>query len=77
MTTNPTKSTQDSETIWTFEFGVETADVYADGNDPVALLKQVLHNVPIITGLNETADITVPMIDTVNNINTWCSVVDA
>ena len=32
MTTNH-KSTQDSETVWTFEFGVETADVYADGND--------------------------------------------
>tara|TARA_B100000085_G_scaffold224414_1_gene209769 strand:+ start:4991 stop:5479 length:489 start_codon:yes stop_codon:yes gene_type:complete len=77
MTTSPVKSTEDSNSIWTFNFGVETADVYANGNDEVGLLKDVLHNVPIITGLNETASITVPMIDTHNTANTWCYIVEA
>ena len=73
MTTNPTSSTIESNTVWTFKFGVETADVYANGDDAVGLLKEVLHNVPIITGLKETASINVPMLDTQKNVNTWCS----
>ena len=60
-----------------FKFGVETADVYANGDDAVGLLKEVLHNVPIITGLKETATIDVPMLDTLKNVNTWCSLTTA
>jgi hypothetical protein len=63
--------------VWTFEFGVEIKDVYADKNDPVSLLNEVLNQVPIITGLTETATITPSMIDTLTNINTKCSLVEA
>jgi hypothetical protein len=42
---------------WYWEFEVEREDLFLAGGDPVALLKDDLHGVPIITGLSETADI--------------------
>jgi hypothetical protein len=42
---------------WTWVFDVEREDLFLSGNDPVALLKDDLHGVPIVTGLTETAEI--------------------
>jgi len=43
-----------SHTMWTFSFGIEHTDIYSDGNDPLGLLKQEVHGVPMIVGLSET-----------------------
>ena len=42
---------------WTWIFDVEREDLFLSGNDPVALLKDDLHGVPIVTGLTETVEI--------------------
>ncbi len=39
---------------WEFTFGKESEGIYDDGNDQVGLLKQEVHGVPMIVGLNET-----------------------
>ena len=36
-------------TYWTWWFSVDGEDLFLDGTDPVALLKQDLQNVPIIS----------------------------
>lgn len=42
---------------WIWQFDTERPDVFLFGNDSVALLKEDLHGVPIINGLNNSADI--------------------
>ena len=46
-----------SASYWFWEFDVEREDLFLANNDPVALLKDDLHGVPIIIGLTETAEI--------------------
>ena len=53
--------------VWAFSFGVEQEDIFALPNRPLGLLLDDMHNVPIITGLTETVNITLAMIDTVND----------
>lgn len=43
--------------VWSFKFGVEKADVYSNGNTEFGALEADFTNVPIITGLDETAAI--------------------
>ena len=43
--------------FWTWVFDVEREDLFLAGDDPVALLKDDLHGVPIVTGLTETVEI--------------------
>jgi len=63
--------------VWTFEFGFETPDIYLDANDPVKLLKQQLDVIPIIIGLNETANITTSTLVTTGiKVNTLCYPID-
>lgn len=40
--------------VWTFEFTTDRDDVYDDGNDDLSLLKEDLHNVPVVKNLKET-----------------------
>ena len=40
--------------VWTYEFQVDHADAYNDGNDPVGLLKDDLEQIPVLGGLTET-----------------------
>jgi len=40
--------------VWTYEFQVDHADAYNDGNDPVGLLKEDLEQIPVLGGLTET-----------------------
>ena len=42
---------------WIWDFDVEREDLFLANDDPVALLKDDLHGVPIVTGLSETAEI--------------------
>lgn len=57
---------------WSWEFDVETYDVFLKGNDPVGLLKEDLHGVPIVNGLNTTVDIHPPAMQTRgDNANIW------
>ena len=51
------------ETVWSFTFGVEQEGVFANSNSPFGLLLEDFHNVPIIVGLNETANIQTPKLD--------------
>jgi len=48
-------------TVWSWRFGIEHNDVF--GYRGEVLLDQ-LNKIPIITGLNENAEITVPVFDT-------------
>ena len=43
---------------WIWEFDVEREDVFLKENDPVGLLMDDLHGVPIIDQLDESVDIT-------------------
>ena len=61
-------------THWVWQFETERADIFLDEatNDPVALLKQDLHNVPIIDRLNNSVDIVPATFQTSGkNQNTW------
>ena len=50
--------------IWVLTFASETADAWKSVNNSVYMLKQDLNNTPIHTSLDETALITVDIIDT-------------
>lgn len=45
-----------SHEIWQFEFDVEYDNLYKLDDDPVAVLAQDFHQIPIVTGLTETAE---------------------
>jgi hypothetical protein len=49
---------------WVWEFETERDDLFLKDADPTALLKEDLNGVPIISGLNETADLYPPAIQT-------------
>jgi hypothetical protein len=57
---------------WIWEFETERPDIFLNNSDPVALLKQDLHGVPVINQLNNTADIDPAVFQTQgNNTNIW------
>lgn len=62
--------------VWTFKFGVEQDDVFSDGKDPFGLLISDCSNVPIITGLTETAKLVVPTFDAKDSKNIYFKVLD-
>jgi len=56
-THNPSRSMLETDgkvAYWLWEFTVEREDVFLTDGDPVGLLKQDLHGVPIIKNLTET-----------------------
>jgi len=56
-TYNPSRSMLETDgkvAYWLWEFTVEREDVFLSDDDPVGLLKQDLHGVPIIKNLTET-----------------------
>lgn len=62
---------------WTWEFDVEREDVFKLDDDPVALLKQDLHGVPVIDQLNNSVDIYPSAFQTEGkNANTWIYVLE-
>jgi hypothetical protein len=61
---------------WIWEFETERDDLFLRGNDPVALLKEDLHGVPIINGLDETVDFEISAMQTQGQmINTWVAII--
>ena len=50
-----------SHRIWVWVFGVEHPGVFAENNDPVGRLNQYFEQVPIISGLDETARFMLPI----------------
>ena len=63
--------------VWTFEFSTDQNDIYLDNGDPLALLFEDLHNVPIIKNLLETINIDRAVFDLKHpdNCNTTISLV--
>ena len=59
-------------TYWVWRFQTERDDTFLEDDDPVALLKTDLHNVPIINNLNNSADIDPAVFATSGKkANTW------
>ena len=62
---------------WTWEFDVERDDVFKKDDDPVALLKEDLHGVPVIGELNNSADIHPSAFQTEGkNSNIWIYILE-
>jgi hypothetical protein len=61
---------------WIWEFENEREDLFLKDGDQTLLLKQDLQGVPVITGLEETAEIVPAAIQTLGkNINTWVEII--
>jgi hypothetical protein len=61
---------------WIWEFETERDDLFLRDNDPVGLLKEDLHGVPIINGLDETVDFEISAMQTQGQmINTWVAII--
>jgi hypothetical protein len=52
---------QPNQTVWTFGWSIETADAYNLPNVPLGALQQDFEQVPVITGLTETARFMLPI----------------
>ena len=50
----PNCFSKDEINVWQFSFYIEQPGIFDDGNDPLGLLKQDVHGVPMIVGLDET-----------------------
>lgn len=53
--------------VWTFKFGVEHEHVFANSTSEFGILYQDFNNVPIITGLSETAKFILPVFNVSKN----------
>lgn len=64
-------------TYWTWEFVTERNQVFLKDEDPVYLLKEDIHGVPVINGLNNTVDI-IPSVFQIkgDRQNIWISKID-
>jgi hypothetical protein len=61
-------------THWIWTFDIEREDTFLKDGDPVGLLLEDLHGVPIIDGLNNTAIVDPAALQTQGeNINIWVS----
>lgn len=61
---------------WVWEFDVEREDVFLKENDPVGLLMEDLHGVPIIDGLENTVDLDPAVFQTRNGKqNIWVEII--
>jgi hypothetical protein len=59
--------------LWQFEFEVENENLFTDGTDRLAVLKQDCAGVPMLTALDESAEIgTVLTVDT----NIWFALIE-
>ena len=52
---------QGKHTVWTWRFAVEHSDVFEKDNNPVGRLEELFEQVPVITGLEETARFMLPI----------------
>jgi hypothetical protein len=56
---------------WQFEFASEITDVFGDGTDPVAILKQDADGVPMLSGLDNDSQIEPILITKGPRQNIW------
>jgi hypothetical protein len=57
---------------WLWSFQVEHADVFLLGKNPVGLLEEDLHNVPVVSNLTNSVAVYPPVFQTTNSDpNTW------
>jgi hypothetical protein len=59
--------------VWAFTFFPDISNAYATENDPVGLLVEDLHQVPIIKNLKETINMNNAVFDT--GTRQWCNTV--
>lgn len=52
--------------VWRFDWATERENLYAEGDDPVAYLKQDFHLIPYINGLNEAMQQSYAVFNTAN-----------
>lgn len=63
-------------TYWTFEFEIERDDVFLKDDNPVGLLSDDLHGVPIIANLNNTVELDPAVFTTSGKkFNTWLTII--
>ncbi len=63
-------------THWIWEFDCEREEVFLKDGDPVGLLVDDLHGVPVVDLLENSADITPAAFQTKNgNQNTWLTII--
>ncbi len=63
-------------THWVWEFDCEREEVFLKDNDPVGLLIDDLHGVPVVGLLENSADLDPAAFQTKNgNQNTWLSII--
>ena len=61
---------------WIWEFDCEREDVFLKDDDPVGLLRDDLHGVPIIADLENSAELSPAAIQTKNgHTNTWVEII--
>ncbi len=61
---------------WIWEFEAERDDVFLKDNDPVGLLKDDLHGVPIVDLLENNVDFNPPVFQTAGkNTNVWIYII--
>ena len=59
-------------TYWLWEFEVEREDLFLSDNNPVGLLIEDLHGVPIVDNLDNSVEIVPPAIQTQGiHVNVW------
>lgn len=56
---------------WSFEFEVETPDVFGTKEDPVAVLREDADGIPMIANLNNTLELGSVLISHGTNKNIW------
>jgi hypothetical protein len=52
---------QGTQRVWTWSWAVEQEEVYSLANNPIGGLQQDFEQVPIVTGLSETARFMLPI----------------
>lgn len=65
----PVRDTTNS--MWFFEFETETDEVYGDATDPTAILRADAEGVPMLTGLDDRAELQSTLATTGANQNIW------
>lgn len=64
----------ETATIWSLTFRIETDSVWSDGVDELALLKTDLHGIAITSDLDNTVDFSVNIFDIKDNVNTYIDI---
>jgi hypothetical protein len=59
------------DNVWIFEFASETPSIFGSDDDPVSVLREDAHGVPMLNELGNTNDIDPMLITFGNNQNIW------